>query len=80
VFFLQVEIKRSIPRENMDLIRGPKTKKLFVGGLPSSVADGKHLICFLVLNSNKKQVVLWVNFLTVPEVEQSVNLFNGFSF
>lgn len=34
-----VEIKRSIPRENMDLIRGPKTKKLFVGGLPSSVAD-----------------------------------------
>lgn len=34
-----VEIKRSIPRENMDLIKGPKTKKLFVGGLPSSVAD-----------------------------------------
>jgi hypothetical protein len=79
VFCLQVEIKRSIPRENMDLIKGPKTKKLFVGGLPSSVADGKHLICFLVLNSNKKQV-LWVHFLTVPEVEQSVNLFNGFSF
>jgi len=34
-----VEIKRSIPRENMDLIKGPKTKKLFVGGLPPSVAD-----------------------------------------
>lgn len=34
-----VEIKRSIPRESMDLIKGPKTKKLFVGGLPPSVAD-----------------------------------------
>ncbi|XP_057850488.1 heterogeneous nuclear ribonucleoprotein 1 [Cryptomeria japonica] len=34
-----VEVKRSIPRESMDLLKGPKTKKLFVGGLPTSVSE-----------------------------------------
>eukprot|EP00252_Welwitschia_mirabilis_P027434 TRINITY_DN9403_c0_g1_i1.p1 TRINITY_DN9403_c0_g1~~TRINITY_DN9403_c0_g1_i1.p1 ORF type:complete len:314 (+),score=51.35 TRINITY_DN9403_c0_g1_i1:180-1121(+) len=33
----EVEIKRSIPRENMDLLKGPKTKKVFVGGLLPSI-------------------------------------------
>lgn len=32
-----VEIKRSIPRENM--AKGPKTKKIFVGGMPPSINE-----------------------------------------
>eukprot|EP00249_Psilotum_nudum_P020648 c27792_g1_i1 orf=605-1678(+) len=32
-----VEVKRSVPRENM--VKGPKTKKIFVGGLAPSVSE-----------------------------------------
>lgn len=32
-----VEIKRSIPREKM--VKGPRTKKVFVGGIPTSVTE-----------------------------------------
>ncbi|KAH7415847.1 hypothetical protein KP509_14G063200 [Ceratopteris richardii] len=34
-----VEIKRSVPRESM--VKGPRTKKIFVGGLPTSVTEGE---------------------------------------
>ncbi|MCO5612407.1 hypothetical protein L7F22_066674 [Adiantum nelumboides] len=34
-----VEIKRSIPRESM--VKGPRTKKIFVGGLLPSVTEGE---------------------------------------
>ncbi|KAH7283101.1 hypothetical protein KP509_35G060600 [Ceratopteris richardii] len=34
-----VEIKRSIPREN--IVKGPRTKKIFVGGLATSVTEGE---------------------------------------
>lgn len=40
-FALQVEIKRTIPRGSMSS-NDFKTKKIFVGGIPSSVDDGKH--------------------------------------
>eukprot|EP00250_Pteridium_aquilinum_P014958 c22304_g1_i3 orf=421-1455(+) len=34
-----VEIKRSIPRESM--VKGPRTKKIFVGGLLPSISEGE---------------------------------------
>lgn len=44
-FFLaiQVEIKRTIPRGSVSS-NDFKTKKIFVGGIPSSVEDGKTLL------------------------------------
>jgi hypothetical protein len=37
---MQVEAKKSVPRENMTSSKGPKTKKIFVGGIPPSITDG----------------------------------------
>ncbi|CAK9209792.1 unnamed protein product [Sphagnum troendelagicum] len=34
-----VEAKISVPRENMGASKGPKTKKIFVGGIPPSITD-----------------------------------------
>ncbi|KAG0590975.1 hypothetical protein KC19_1G140000 [Ceratodon purpureus] len=34
-----VEAKKSVPRENMAASKGPKTKKIFVGGIPPSITD-----------------------------------------
>ncbi|XP_002990004.2 heterogeneous nuclear ribonucleoprotein 1 [Selaginella moellendorffii] len=34
-----VECKRSIPRESMLVVKGPKTKKIFVGGIPPSITE-----------------------------------------
>ncbi|KAJ7561377.1 hypothetical protein O6H91_03G026300 [Diphasiastrum complanatum] len=34
-----VDCKRSIPRENMDAVKGPKTKKIFVGGISPSISE-----------------------------------------
>ncbi|KAJ7539569.1 hypothetical protein O6H91_08G019300 [Diphasiastrum complanatum] len=34
-----VDVKRSVPRENMAAVKGPKTKKIFVGGIPPSVTE-----------------------------------------
>ncbi|KAL5211762.1 hypothetical protein ABZP36_022609 [Zizania latifolia] len=34
-----VEVKRTVPREEMSSKDGPKTRKIFVGGLPSSLAE-----------------------------------------
>ncbi|CAM6082193.1 unnamed protein product [Calypogeia fissa] len=34
-----VEAKKSVPRENMATSKGPKTKKIFVGGIPPSITD-----------------------------------------
>ncbi|KAL2650965.1 hypothetical protein R1flu_019093 [Riccia fluitans] len=34
-----VEAKKSVPRENMASTKGPKTKKIFVGGIPPSITD-----------------------------------------
>ncbi|KAI5081668.1 hypothetical protein GOP47_0002177 [Adiantum capillus-veneris] len=39
-----VEIKRSIPREKM--VKGPRTKKVFVGGIPTSVKEDEFQDCF----------------------------------
>ncbi|KAJ7570788.1 hypothetical protein O6H91_01G135300 [Diphasiastrum complanatum] len=44
-----VDCKRSIPRENMDALKGPKTKKIFVGGIPTTVTEeefAKHFSQF----------------------------------
>lgn len=40
-----VEIKRSIPRESM--VKGPRTKKIFVGGILPSVTEGEFKRYFL---------------------------------
>lgn len=34
-----VEVKRTVPREEMDVKGGQKTKKIFVGGIPPSITD-----------------------------------------
>lgn len=49
---LQVEIKRTIPRGSMSS-NDFKTKKIFVGGIPSSVEDGKTL----------SYIILYIQFL-----------------
>ncbi|XP_077216884.1 uncharacterized protein LOC143851363 [Tasmannia lanceolata] len=36
-----VEVKRTVPREDMAAKVGPKTKKIFVGGIPSSLTEDK---------------------------------------
>jgi RNA recognition motif-containing protein len=42
-----VEAKISIPRENMGASKGPKTKKIFVGGIPPSIVDGmQKVLCW----------------------------------
>uniref|UniRef100_A0A0D3F2K8 RRM domain-containing protein n=1 Tax=Oryza barthii TaxID=65489 RepID=A0A0D3F2K8_9ORYZ len=35
----KVEVKRTVPREEMSSKDGPKTRKIFVGGLPSSLTE-----------------------------------------
>ena len=53
---VQVEIKKSVPREKM--VKGPRTKKIFVGGIPTSITEGKQeavydishvFLCYLFL-------------------------------
>lgn len=39
-FVYQVEVKRTVPREDMQVKGAPKTKKIFVGGLPVSLTEG----------------------------------------
>ena len=39
-----MEIKRTIPREAIPGARDFKTKKIFVGGIPTSVTEGVILI------------------------------------
>uniref|UniRef100_A0ACD6A185 Uncharacterized protein n=1 Tax=Avena sativa TaxID=4498 RepID=A0ACD6A185_AVESA len=36
-----VEVKRTVPREEMSTKDGPKTRKIFVGGIPASLTEGK---------------------------------------
>ncbi|KQK17940.1 heterogeneous nuclear ribonucleoprotein A0 isoform X2 [Brachypodium distachyon] len=36
-----VEVKRTVPREEMSTKDGPKTRKIFVGGIPTSLTEGK---------------------------------------
>ncbi len=33
-------MKRTVPREDMEVKGVPKTKKIFVGGIPPSLTDG----------------------------------------
>lgn len=40
VFFYQVEVKRTVPREDMEGVGVLKTKKIFVGGIPQFFTDG----------------------------------------
>ena len=40
--FVQVDIKRSVPRESMEIVKGPRYKKVFVGGIPASVGEGER--------------------------------------
>lgn len=40
LFPYQVEVKRTVPREDMEVKGVPKTKKIFVGGIPASLTDG----------------------------------------
>jgi RNA recognition motif-containing protein len=44
-----VEAKKSVPRENMAASKGPKTKKIFVGGIPPSITDGMQKVLLLAL-------------------------------
>jgi heterogeneous nuclear ribonucleoprotein A1/A3 len=36
-----VEVKRTVPREEMSSKDGPKTRKIFVGGIPPSLTEDK---------------------------------------
>ena len=36
----KVEVKRTVPKEEMSSKDGPKTKKIFVGGIPPSLTEG----------------------------------------
>jgi len=36
---MQVEVKRTVPREEMTTKDGPKTRKIFIGGLPPSLTE-----------------------------------------
>eukprot|EP00270_Netrium_digitus_P009746 TRINITY_DN2982_c0_g2_i2.p1 TRINITY_DN2982_c0_g2~~TRINITY_DN2982_c0_g2_i2.p1 ORF type:complete len:371 (-),score=59.00 TRINITY_DN2982_c0_g2_i2:260-1372(-) len=36
-----VEVKKSVPQEKIEALKGPKTKKIFVGGLPTSLSSGE---------------------------------------
>lgn len=47
--FLKVEIKRTIPKGSMGS-KDFKTRKIFVGGIPSTVNDGDSLLRFMFLN------------------------------
>ena len=38
--FIKVEVKRTVPKEEMSTKDGPKTKKIFVGGIPPSLTEG----------------------------------------
>jgi heterogeneous nuclear ribonucleoprotein A1/A3 len=38
--FIKVEVKRTVPREEMSSKDGPKTRKIFVGGIPPSLTEG----------------------------------------
>jgi len=40
ILFDQVEVKRTVPREDMEGIGVLKTKKIFVGGIPQLFTDG----------------------------------------
>jgi len=40
VFLFQVEVKRTVPREDMDVKGVTRTKKIFVGGIPPSLTEG----------------------------------------
>ena len=40
IFLYQVEVKRTVPREDMEVKGIMKTKKIFVGGLPASLTNG----------------------------------------
>jgi len=41
---MQVEVKRTVPREEMTTKDGPKTRKIFIGGLPPSLTEGRCLL------------------------------------
>lgn len=38
----QIEVKRTVPREDMEVKGVSKTTKIFVGGIPPSLTDGKR--------------------------------------
>ena len=47
---IKVEVKRTVPREEMSTKDAPnKTRKIFVGGIPASLTEGtyKSKRCFL---------------------------------
>jgi heterogeneous nuclear ribonucleoprotein A1/A3 len=39
-FLCQVEVKRTVPREDMEVKGVTRTKKIFVGGIPPSLTEG----------------------------------------
>lgn len=44
VFMYQVEVKRTVPREDMHGRGVSRTRKVFVGGLPLSLNEGKSYL------------------------------------
>lgn len=64
--WFQVEVKRTVPREDMPSKGGPKTKKIFVGGIPPSLTEGsksvkKVLSIFLTLLIKLYGVILQIS-------------------
>eukprot|EP00271_Cylindrocystis_brebissonii_P020013 TRINITY_DN6428_c0_g1_i1.p1 TRINITY_DN6428_c0_g1~~TRINITY_DN6428_c0_g1_i1.p1 ORF type:complete len:415 (+),score=71.40 TRINITY_DN6428_c0_g1_i1:395-1639(+) len=77
-----VEVKRSVPRERMDAVRsGPKTKKIFIGGLSSNVTDDElkayfarygQIVDHIVMKDNSTGAPRGFGFVTF-ETEQAVD-------
>jgi hypothetical protein len=40
--FIKVDVKRTVPRAEMSSKDGPKTRKIFVGGIPPSLTEGYY--------------------------------------
>lgn len=55
VMFGQVEIKRTIPKGSAES-KDFKTKKVFVGGIPTTMNEGDISLDFLFTNCFKQQI------------------------
>lgn len=44
IFVDKVEVKKTVPKENMQVKGASKTKKIFIGGLPLPLTEGKSIL------------------------------------
>ena len=79
---MQVEVKRTVPREEMTTKDGPKTRKIFIGGLPPSLTEGrcllkmKYLYILLILRRFKLSDELKDHFSSYGKVVEDQIMFD----